>query len=153
MNAGGPGAPLLAALHAEERALSLVAYRHQVCLLLIAAGDLAHLLPALDDLTESEAELALCGLQRAVAAAEAGGAWGLTPDATLAELATAAPEEGLGALLRTERDRLRHRVAEIGSQREIVQRLAAELLPVLTERQDRLVATFEAATYGPVPSR
>ena len=146
-----PSVPLLAALRAEAGALDLLAYRHQVCLLLVAAGDLGHVAPALDDLQQAEEELAAVGLRRAVAAADAAGAWGLPAGATLAQLAAAAPGPGTGDTLRAEREELRTRVEEIAEQRQVIQRLSAALLPVLAERQDRLFATFEASTYGPGP--
>ncbi len=149
MSTPSPVQELLDCLRLERQGVDLVIYRHQVCLLLVAAADLAHLTLATDDLLDAEEHLSLLGLRRSIAVAELAARWRCGSDASLAELAAAAPDPLDGELLDAQRTSLRDALDEAVVLRRRITELGGALLPVLGERQDRLVSTFGAAFYRP----
>lgn len=134
----------LAGLDAELEALRLVRYRHQVCAVLLSAGDLRYLAIATDELTESENRLADCDLQRAFDADELAEFWDLDLDhPSLADLIERA-DEMEAALLADRRQALRAAVAEVEELRRVTRVLADGSLGKVSE----LCADLESSTQG-----
>lgn len=148
----GAVARLLVILVREIEAVSNLAYRQHVCLLLLGAASINTLDTAVDDLVDAEDELASLEVLRSAASADLAVRLGIDPAShRLRDLTEALGDDG--AELSQRADELRSLTAELQESRALATDLATAQLDVVAERAGAVNDTLDVATYGPDGSK
>lgn len=139
---------LSAQLWKERELLELLLFKLEEEQLLLVAGKSRWISHATREVEQVMERMRVVGLTRTVEVAEVAEAWGLSPDATLRELATAAPDGIWSDIFGSHLAAMTELTGQIAEVRDINERLLREAARSTQETLSGLSAAGDPGLYG-----